>query len=189
MYRGYRRVGRTPERGVARSVAAITPVQRHVDQQAQPDQMEPARDGPQAGSARLAGEHEREHEDSGIQCDGGRGVQRVESDRAARRVVNRIREQVIEIDEQRRDHQQRSHTPAGAVDRQRDRDGDDEVKCNVKHCPNDTAGWVVRLLPAGERISQHARLKPLERTRESTVRDFRQPVTDLGMAGGCSPTA
>ena len=63
----------------------------------------------------------------------GNGVQRVETDRTPIGVVDRIRQQVVGIDEHGRYHDHRRIAPAGAVEREGDQQRDDEVQGDVDH--------------------------------------------------------
>lgn len=90
---------------------AIRQVQRHVNEEAHPDQPR----GTQEGEHCVPGD-----------CRGG--VQRMKSDTAAAGVVNGIGEKVIEVDEHRAEHDEPGTAPARAKEEPRHRPGDGGVE-------------------------------------------------------------
>lgn len=106
---------------------AVDPIKRHVDQEAQPDQMRHVRCRPETRPFRLSVQDERQRKQERIERDGGSGVQRVETDRAPLGIVDGVGDQVIEIHKHRRDHDQRGPPPVGSVESERDKQGYGEM--------------------------------------------------------------
>lgn len=106
---------------------AVQPVERHVDQEAQPEQVQRAPGGTQVLLIELSSDDERKQEKEGIHRNGGCRVQRMIADRTPLGIVDGVGEQVIEVDEHRRDHDQGSLAPAATVEHERDEHGDGEV--------------------------------------------------------------
>lgn len=76
------------------------------------------------------------------------GVQRVETDAAPQRIVDRIRKQVVEVDHEAAEQAQVALPPALAPEQRDERGGNEEVKRDVKDVPDSGSGKLCRLVEA-----------------------------------------
>src|SRR6056297_314362 len=112
---------------------AVDSVEHHVNEQPEPDQVQRTGGRTKVGSPPLPPEQKRQQEQHRINRNSRKGMQRMEADRTAIRVIYRVSEQMICIHEHGGYQNRGCAAPSSPVEHDRGEQRDHEVKNDMNH--------------------------------------------------------
>jgi len=104
-----------------------------MEQQTEANEVKHAHGGAHILGIGLSPHDKRQNEQGRVDHECGRGVQWVDADGTPIRIVDRGRQQVVDVDNHGRNHNHRRAAPAAPVERERSQQRDHDVQSDMDH--------------------------------------------------------